>query len=127
MSSNFLKDWSAHGQPLRASFKLEHNQFLVLTVDEDAAKASGCSIDASVHLIQALERELNVSLTNNGNVAFMIEDEVSVFPFNTIKAKVEKAEISPDTKIFDNTIQSLSDFNSKWLIDSEKSWVKRFF
>ena len=60
-SESFLNQWQAHGNDLRASFKVAYDRFLILTVDESAGQASGCSIDASVHLIKALEHLKNVS------------------------------------------------------------------
>jgi hypothetical protein len=42
---SFCSQWAAHGHPLQTSFKIEHNQFIVLSVDENTAGASGCSID----------------------------------------------------------------------------------
>ncbi len=127
VTQNFLTEWSAHGNALKASFSLEHDQFLVLTVDEGHSEASGCSIDSSVHLIKALEEKLQVSLTNSGNVAFLVNEEVVVYPFQEIKSRVEENQIDPETKIFDNTIKNISDFKTKWLVDSKESWVKRFF
>ena len=127
VTQNFLADWSAHGNELKASFTVEHDQFLILTVDEGHSQASGCSIDSSVHLIQALEEKLQVSLTNSGNVAFLMEEEVVIYPFQEIKSKVSEKQIAPETKVFDNTIKNISDFRTKWLVNSKESWVKRFF
>lgn len=127
VSHNFLTDWSAHGNALKASFSVERNQFLILTVDEGHSQASGCSIDSSVHLIKALEEKLQTSLTNSGNVAFLKNEEVVIYPFQEIKNKVSEHQIAPETKIFDNTVKNMADFRTKWLVDSKESWVKRFF
>lgn len=127
VSQNFLSDWSAHGNALKASFTVEHAQFLVLTVDEGHSQASGCSIDSSVHLIKALEEKLNVSLTNSGNVAFLVKNEVIIYPFQEIKSKVAENKIQPQTQIFDNTVKNIADFRTNWLVDSKESWVGRFF
>src|SRR5690349_2707845 len=57
----FTEQWTAHKQQLRAGFDVRYNRFLIITIDEKQAMASGCSIDASVHFIQSLEKDLNVS------------------------------------------------------------------
>ena len=41
----FCEQWAAHGVALKSSFKILHNRFLILAVDEQANMASGCSID----------------------------------------------------------------------------------
>ena len=40
---DFLSTWAAHGKPLSSSFKIEHKQFIIITVDEEKEVASGCS------------------------------------------------------------------------------------
>ncbi|MEQ9402603.1 MAG: hypothetical protein RIM99_03370 [Cyclobacteriaceae bacterium] len=125
--TDFLAGWTAHGHPLKASFSLEYDQFLLITVDEEEAQASGCSIDSSVHLIRELEERLQLSFTDHGNVAFLIDQEVTLLPFNKVKEKVTANEILPETKVFDNTVKNLGEFRSKWLTTSEKTWISRFF
>lgn len=126
-AQTFLQGWQAHGQDLKSSFKIEHDQFLILTVDESLHQASGCSIDASVHLIKKIEEALNVSFSNNGFVAFLVDAEIQLKPFNKIKSSIQQKEINPDSIMFDNTIQFLGDFKSKWQVSSKDSWVSRYF
>ena len=127
VSSKFIDSWTAHGATLKASFAIRRDQFLILTIDEDFGQASGCSIDSSVHLVKAIEDRLGVSITNNGNVAFFVDEKVVTLPFNSIKKRVLEKKILPETKIFDNTIQNMADFKTKWLVDSKETWVNRFF
>ncbi|MFK7951634.1 MAG: hypothetical protein AB8B73_02215 [Ekhidna sp.] len=126
-TSDFLSNWSAHGYGLKAAFKIEYDQFLVITVDESFSQASGCSIDASVNLIKALEQQTGISFITNGLVGFLIENEVKLLPFNEIKKEISANHISESTPMFNNTIQHLSDFKSKWLVESGQGWVSRYF
>ena len=126
-TSQFLSQWQAHGQGLKASFTVEYAQFLIISVDESFSQASGCSIDSSVHLIKALESELNVSFMTTSQVAFLIDDQVALFPFNTLKSRVQENLISPSTMIFDNTVKNIGELRAKWLVPSQSSWVNRFF
>lgn len=125
--ADFINKWAAHGQPLKASFSIRYNQFILLSVDEDSAKASGCSIDASVHAIKTLEEHLQVSLTNGGNVAFKVGDEIIVHPFNKIKSKVESGEINESSLLFDSTIKIHADIDKNWVTSASNSWIGRFF
>jgi len=126
-SEAFLNQWQAHGQDLKASFSVQYDQFLVISVDESFSQASGCSIDASVHLIKALENELKISFMTTSQVAFLKGDEINLYPFNQLKTQVEANEIQPDTLVFDNTVQNLAQFREGWLKESSKTWVKRYF
>jgi len=49
----FLKQWSAHGQALKAGWRLEGRRALMVALDEGSAGATGCSIDKLVHWLQA--------------------------------------------------------------------------
>ncbi len=126
-TEHFLSEWQAHGQDLKASFDIKYNQFLIISVDESFSQASGCSIDASVHLIKALENELKLSFMTTSQVAFMEGEEVNLYPFNQLKKQAQEAIIGPDTLVFDNTVQNMAEFRSRWIKPSRETWVKRFF
>jgi hypothetical protein len=126
-TSDFLNGWSAHGNDLKSSFKVEYSQFLVLTVDESFSQASGCSIDASVNLIKALESKINIRFITNNLVGFLIGNEVKLLPFNSLKEEAQNQTITESTLMFNNTIQYLKDYKTNWLVKSENSWVKRYF
>ncbi len=106
---------------------MAYNQFLILTADDSFNQVSGCSIDASVTFIKALESQLGVSLLNNDKVGFLIDDQVELLPFNSLMEQTKNRFIEPSTPVFDNTIQKLADFKDNWLVDSEDTWVKRYF
>ncbi|MEP5105098.1 MAG: hypothetical protein ABJQ84_10785 [Ekhidna sp.] len=126
-TNTFLSQWQAHGQDLKGSYCLEYDQFLIISVDESFSQASGCSIDASVHLIKALENELKVSFMTTSQVAFLKGEEINLYPFNQLKKQVEESAITPNTLVFDNTVQNVAEFRSRWLTESKETWVKRYF
>ena len=126
-ASYFLDQWQTHGQDLKASFEIRFNRFLIISVDEAFSQASGCSIDASVHLIKSLENELKLSFMTSGKVAFLKDEVVELYPFNEIKAQVQQESIQPETTVFDNTVQNIGDFKQKWMAESKDTWVGRYF
>ncbi|MEM6737380.1 MAG: hypothetical protein AAGC64_12180 [Bacteroidota bacterium] len=126
-TEQFLSQWQAHGQDLIASYKIKYNQFLVISVDETSSKASGCSIDSSVHLIKDLEKELEISFITTNKVAFLIEDKIHLFSFNNLKEQISNSIITQETKVFDNTVKNIEEFKTKWLVPSTQTWVRRYF
>lgn len=52
--TQFVTEWTSHGQTLQASAEIFHNRFLVIANDEDVNSPSGCSIDASVRFVKQL-------------------------------------------------------------------------
>lgn len=120
---HFCKEWSAHGVNLQAAGEIHYNRFIILMVDETAAGASGCSIDSSVHFIQGIEREYNVELFNRMQVAWMEGTSVRVAPLQQLQQLFEEGIINAETLVFNNTITSKKDFETKWMVPFKESWM----
>ena len=73
----FLNNWTAHGTELCSGFQIKYDRFIIIALDEKNNKASGCSIDASVHFIQELEKEFNIDLMDKMNVTFKQGEYIS--------------------------------------------------
>ena len=72
----FGEQWSSHNQNLLSYGELFHHRFIVLMVDETNAGASGCSIDSSVHFVQAMGQKYNVDFFNRTLFAYMEDEQV---------------------------------------------------
>ncbi|MFT4834133.1 MAG: hypothetical protein ACI8WP_000891 [Flavobacteriaceae bacterium] len=123
----FVDQWKAHGQALLAKYCIEYNQFIVVAVDESFHLASGCSIDASVGLMRQLEQKFGISLLDRSQVAYLNDEDIVLKPFNTIKEAVASGEIAGDTIIFNNAVQSVSEWKNSWAVPANTSWLKRYF
>jgi hypothetical protein len=123
----FCKQWSAHNIPLRSAYKIIHNKFLVLAVDEQFNQASGCSIDSSINFIKTLESKLRINFFDRTEVAFLIDDTIYTTNLHSIKNKIIDGEIGPKTFTFNLQAQNIAEFQNNWLIPTENSWMKRYF
>jgi len=123
----FTGQWAAHGRQLTATFSIEKDQFIVLAVDESQHQASGCSIDASVHVIQHIEQQTGLTLLDRSAVAYLTDDQVNVKPFTQIKQAVVDGEIKQDTIIFNNAVQNAAEWKQSWKQHAVDSWLKRYF
>src|SRR5687768_13397561 len=83
----FTERWTAHGQPLKASFDIRFDQFIVLAADEEYHAASGCSIDDSVRTIQEIGQQVNTDLFNRSLIAFKKEPGIILIPQAELKQK----------------------------------------
>ena len=66
----FIESWTAHGSDLKAGYDIRYKRFIILALDQEVNKATGCSIDASVTFIQQLEKLYNVDLLDKMNVSY---------------------------------------------------------
>ncbi|MFM9986910.1 MAG: hypothetical protein ACKVOK_16840 [Flavobacteriales bacterium] len=118
----FLDDWTSHDQKMHAAFEIRNDHFLVLAVDESMAQASGCGIDKSVHHFQHLGATMNIPFFNRTEVFYMSDNQVLSVPVHQFWAMRKAGIIQDETLLFDTTVRTLGELNSKWLIPFSQSW-----
>ena len=124
---DFLISWTAHGSDLQASFIIKYSRFIVISLNESFNLATGCSIDLSVRFIQDLEQEYNVSLLDKMNVSYRHGEFIAYKPLIEFKKMIKNRSISKKTIVFNNLINSKSEFLNNWEVPIEESWHNRFF
>lgn len=122
---NLCEEWSAHGAPLKTSFRIEFDQFIILAVDERPAGASGCSIDSSVRTLKALQQTAGLDFFDRQQVAFR-EKEVKLYPVSQLPMLFESGVLSGDSITFNNALTTKSDWEKNWKIPARESWLVRY-
>jgi len=122
----FIESWIAHGSNLKASYEIRYNRFIVIALDQDTHAASGCSIDASVHFIQQLEREYNVILLDKMNVSFKQGEFVAYKPLLEFKKMAKNKSVSKNTIVFNNLVTNVDEYLQFWEVPAKDSWHSRF-
>ena len=125
--NNFTAQWKAHGHQLHAKANLLYNYFIVFIVDEASANVTGCSIDSSVRIIKEIEQEYKVDLFNRFNMAYKLEDKVIVVNKEDFETLVNIKAVGPQTIVFNNMVQTLQEFETKWEVPFEQSWHSKVF
>lgn len=127
LTRDFIDQWTAHGQKLKAAYSVEHHQFIVISVNELFNLASGCSIDSSVNLIRKIQEQFNINLLDRTKVAFWIDDQVKLQPLSRLKGAIAAGEIGEHTAVFNNLVQSVGDWKENWLVPARQTWLSRYF
>lgn len=122
----FIEDWTAHGKDLRAGYDLKYRRFIVIALDQSAASASGCSIDASVHFIQSIEKKYQVDLLDKMNVTFRQGEYVSYKPLTDFKKMAKDRAVSSETIVFNNLVTNITEYKDHWEVPAKESWHSRF-
>jgi hypothetical protein len=122
----FTDSWAAHGHPIRSSFEIRYDQFIILAADESYHNPSGCSIDDSVRTMQQLGQKLGVDLFNRSLVAFKKEDSITLIPLGELKQKYHEGFWSESTLMFNNLIQTKGSLENDWTVPSLNTWLKRY-
>lgn len=123
---DFLTQWTAHGQNLKAGYQTPYNRFIIIGLDQSEASASGCSIDASVHFIQALEKRFNVDLLDKMNVSYKQGEFVAYKPLKDFKRMAKEKAVSKKTVVFNNLVATKAEYIDHWEVPASESWHARF-
>jgi len=124
--STFTEQWQVHGQPMKTSFAVLHDQFIVLAADEDFNSASGCSIDGSVRLLKEMGNQLGMDFFNRNLVAFKKEKETILIPVKDLNKKRIEGTWDENTFVFNNLVSSIETLNKNWIAPAGTTWLKRY-
>ncbi|WP_417871975.1 ABC transporter ATPase [Winogradskyella sp.] len=122
----FIEAWTAHGKDLQAGFKIVYKRFIVIALNQNLNLASGCSIDASVHFIQELEKDYNVDLMDKMNVSFKQGEFIAYKPLIDFKKMAKNNSVSKNTIVFNNLVTNIAEFKDNWEVPASESWHSRF-
>jgi len=122
----FIETWTAHGQDLRAGYEIRYDRFIVIALDQSHEAASGCSIDASVHFIQSLERQFELDLLDKMNVTFRQGEYITYKSLNDFKRMAKDRAVSADTVVFNNLVTNIGEYKDYWEVPARESWHGRF-
>ncbi|WP_019671450.1 hypothetical protein [Eudoraea adriatica] len=122
----FVSEWTAHGSDLKAGYEIKYKRFIVIALDQDYASASGCSIDASVHFIQQLEKEYNVDLLDKMNVSYKQGTYIAYKTLQDFKKMAKDKAISKNTIVFNNLVTNKYEYVNHWEVPASESWHSRF-
>jgi hypothetical protein len=125
--SVFVENWSAHGTGLEAGFNIKYKRFIILAVNQTGQSATGCSIDASVHFIQQLEKDYNVDLMDKMNVSYKQGEFIAHKTLVDFKKMAKDRAVTEKTIVFNNLVNNIGEFNESWEVPASESWHNRFF
>ncbi|GAL64650.1 MULTISPECIES: hypothetical protein [Algibacter] len=122
----FIENWTAHGSDLQSGYTIEYKRFIVIGVNQSMSQATGCSIDASVHFIQQLEKDYNVDLMDKMNVSYKQGEYVAYKTLTDFRKMAKDKAVSKNTIVFNNLVANVGEFKENWEVPASESWHSRF-
>ena len=126
-AKEFIENWSAHGEPLEASYIIKYNRFIIFAVNQDVKAATGCSIDTSVQFIQDLEQKYTIDLLDKMNVTYKTGEFIAFKTLIEFKQLAKSKSVSENTIVFNNLVNTIEEWHDFWEIPASESWHSRFF
>ncbi len=121
----FTASWAAHGHALAAKGEIRYRRFLILSVDEEKAGVTGCSIDKSVGLMKNFETQFGIHLFDRMQVAYRDGDRINTFRKGDLAKMMAEGAIREESIIFNNLIERYGELNTAWEIPLKDSWLNR--
>lgn len=122
----FCDQWAAHGSGLKTSYRIDHNRFILLAVDEQIHGASGCSIDSSVRVLKELEQKFNLDFFDRSEIAFWENGKVVTHSLSQLKKFFMLGRLSPESETFNTLATTLGEWNQHPRLVVAESWLKRY-
>ncbi|MEY5042142.1 MAG: hypothetical protein RLZZ414_1701 [Bacteroidota bacterium] len=122
--SNFTQSWAAHSKPLKATYTLLSNLFIVLMVDENYGMASGCSIDSSVAVIKKINETFGVDLLDRLTISYEENNQIKLLKMFEFQDAIAQNKVNENTIVFNNLVQNKQDFEQNWRVELKNSWHK---
>ena len=120
----FLDGWAAHGAPLTGARRWVEDRFLLVAVDQRSVPPSGCSIDAMVRVLKAMEARSGKTLVGHGPLYLRGEDGgVRAMSRSEFRAAARAGEVSTGTPVFDTTLTSVGAWRAgRFELPAGESW-----
>lgn len=123
----FTAQWLAHGHELLALAEVRYNQFIILSVDEQQAGATGCSIDKSVKLMLELEKQFNINLFDRFQLAYRDGERINTCNRSEFEELLRTGSLNSETIVFNNLISTRKALETNWQIPMKDSWHAQVF
>jgi hypothetical protein len=122
----FIENWTAHGSDLQSGYTVVYKRFIVIGLNQKLNIATGCSIDASVHFIQQLEKEYDIDLMDKMNVSYKQGEYIAYKSLTDFRKMAKDKAVSKNTIVFNNLVNTVAEFKENWEVPASESWHNRF-
>ena len=124
--NEFIQNWTAHGGDLESGYCIKYKRFIVIGLNQHLNQATGCSIDASVHFIQQLEKDFSVDLLDKMNVSYKQGEFIAYKTLTDFRKMAQEKAVSKNTIVFNNLVNNIAEFKENWEVPASESWHSRF-
>lgn len=117
------ENWMTHGNKVKASFKVYNYRYIILFAEHSI---SGCSIDDINRLVRNKLNELNLDIMSNSKIGIFNNEKLVYYDRLSLLNKLKVKEVLVSNKMINTTIQTKDEFDKKWIVEINKSWLVNF-
>jgi hypothetical protein len=125
LARDFCLKWTAHKVALHAAASIIANTFLVISVDEEAHGASGCSIDAMHLFVRGIEKEFNTTFFDRLRVVFSLNESLENYSLKEFEELFSRGIVNQDTLVYNTLVSNGRELAENFLISVRDSWLAK--
>jgi len=122
--SIFCEKWESHNRPIWASFKIVSDYYVILFADDRSNNISGCAIDEQRQIINTIGQEMKLNIGTYIETGIFFNNKLFFLSQKEIKNNIENDKINSHSKIINITVKNKKEFEEKWILPINKSWMK---
>ena len=123
--SRFVRQWHAHGLPVRGDFKILFNRFVIIVSDSEL---SGCSIDSMVQVFKDLRDDQGLNALDDDLVYFDRDGKIIALQRHVFQDWVDQGKIDEHTPVYNLTPGNLGQWRAGlWRVPFGHSWHRQVF
>lgn len=127
---DFTANWKSHGNPIKGTFNIFFDRFIVLIADGSIYHICGGSLDSSTRLMKELEENYSIKLMDRMSFAFALNEtdsdyRVLLIQMNELRDAIEKGTINGDTLFFNNLVDTKKELEESWILPVKNSWLTK--
>ncbi len=119
----YTSRWESHGQILPAGSEVLHRRFILIAVNPQGDSLCGRSVDASVRLVRDIGERFGLDFFDRMQLAYLKGGQVKTAHKDDFPDLYRQGELTDDTLVFDNLVQTLGDWRQAWLKPLKNTWV----
>ncbi len=122
--SKFMAGWQSHGRQVTGRFAIVDHRFILIAAEIPEAEISGCGIDASVHALEDVGRQLGFNLLTGLDVLYRDQEgTIQSVPRAAFRKLVRSEQVTGETKVFDTSLVSLEQLRQgSFELPAHASW-----
>ena len=120
----FCKKWNSHNLPVKSSFAIKFDYYIILFADSEQTNISGCAIDEKRQTIEKIGKELKIEISTYVKTGVFLDNKLIFLSKKEILDKIRKSEIDSESKIINVTVKNKKEYKEKWVLKIKESWMK---
>lgn len=125
--NSFAAQWTSHNEQTKTIGKVLFNRFVVLITDETDVIVGGCATDSSFRFLREIEKEYGINIFDRMTLLFKKGENIIPITLLQLDEKIAEGVIDEQAILFNNSVHSLGEMKTNWMIPAGKSWMANYF